>query len=498
MPKCLHLLKLITVSTLLFLTARSIADEKKSPNFWDEIPVSASTTAPQEIKDDYWYSQFQRVNKEIAAAKNPQIIFFGDSITWKWSLGSKKNSGLRIWNNKLSKYNPINMGSSGDITPVMLYRVTHGNLDFPKGKDPEVAVLLCGTNNFVVTQSAGGQVQWDLGRDCPPEDVAHGVRAIAQVFRRRLPHTRVIMMGILPVANKIKWGKCQKVNAFNAEYSYNKDEIIYMDLQDKFLRPDGSINERLFTDGTHLTEEGYRVWYECLEPVISSFMESKPLDPVKIMHIGGSIVEGIDSASCYRRYLDGMLRRKGNLIDFVGSRNKHHDNQTEPDSYEYDVDHEGHWGKNSKWLAENIDAMLADDVPDIAVIYTGTEDVRSNTGSVESLAGDVIKNINRMIDVLRSKNPNVKVIVSKIMPVRGKTEEIDLLNNKISGYIENHSTAKSAIVMADLHTGFDVSGDLTDSGFLPNSIGAKKMASVFAAEINEMINRSINTDANSI
>lgn len=48
------------------------------------------------------------------------------------------------------------MGNSGDITPVMLYRVTHGNLDFPKDHQPKVAVLLCGTNNFVVTQSAGG------------------------------------------------------------------------------------------------------------------------------------------------------------------------------------------------------------------------------------------------------------------------------------------------------------------------------------------------------
>jgi hypothetical protein len=39
------------------------------------------------------------------------------------------------------------MGNSGDITPVMLYRVNHGNLDFPKGQAPRVAVLLCGTNN---------------------------------------------------------------------------------------------------------------------------------------------------------------------------------------------------------------------------------------------------------------------------------------------------------------------------------------------------------------
>ena len=67
------------------------------------------------------------------------------------------------------------MGNSGDITPVMLYRVTHGNLDFAKNHQPKVAVLLCGTNNFVVTQSDGGKVRWDLGANCPPEDVAEDV-----------------------------------------------------------------------------------------------------------------------------------------------------------------------------------------------------------------------------------------------------------------------------------------------------------------------------------
>ena len=49
-------------------------------------------------------------------------------------------------------------------------------------------------------------------------------------------------------------------------------------------------------------------------------MKAEPLKPVKIMLIGDSITEGRDSSGSYRRYLDGMLRRAGRLIDFVGSR----------------------------------------------------------------------------------------------------------------------------------------------------------------------------------
>jgi len=149
----------------------------EGPGFWDPIPASPSTTAPDAIKDGYWHGQFQRVNKEVAAANDVQLVFFGDSITKGWTLLQAK--GKPVWQQRFTQYNPINMGNSGGITPTMLYRVTHGNLDFPEGQAPAVAVLLCGTNNYVVTQSDGGNVKWDLGMDTPPGEVADGIRAIA-------------------------------------------------------------------------------------------------------------------------------------------------------------------------------------------------------------------------------------------------------------------------------------------------------------------------------
>lgn len=191
------------------------------------------------------------------------------------------------------------------------------------------------------------------------------------------------MLGILPVSKEEKWKKCQKTNAFNAALSYNKNEVIYVDLKDKFALPDGSINTKLFTDGTHLTPEGYKLWKESMKPIISGIMEKEPLKPVRIMLIGDSITEGIDSSGAYRRYLDGMLRRSGHLIDFVGSRKKHNDGKTAPDNYEYDVDHEGHWGKDSAWLAKNMPDLLSDDVPDVAVIQIGTEDIVSASATAE-------------------------------------------------------------------------------------------------------------------
>lgn len=458
-----------------------------SPGFWDEVPLSPSTTMPLKVEDDYWNGEFQRVNREVSVAEGTRIVFFGDSITWHWSLGNA--TGKDVWNENYAKYKPINMGNSGDITPVMLYRTTHGNLDFPAGKQPKIAVLLCGTNNFVVTQSNGGKEKWDLGAKCPPADIANGQRSIAQVFRRRMPETRLILMAILPVADKAKWAKCQQVNAINAAVDYNRSEVAYIDLQDKFLLPDGTINRSLFTDGTHLTAEGYRVWAKGIEPLVEQFMNAPPLRPEKIMLIGDSSTEGLDSSSSYRCHLDGMLRRSGRQIDLIGSRKKHNDDKTEPDGDQYDVDHEGHWGKDSAWMAENMPRLLAGNVPDVAVIHLGTEDVSSSKADAEPLADGVVKNISQVIEALRSRNANVKIVLSNVIPAKGKEAVVKLLNVKISQYAQSHSTSRQPVVLADPNLGFDVSHDLTDAGILPNASGARKMAEAFAGAIQRLPGR---------
>jgi lysophospholipase L1-like esterase len=291
------------------------------------------------------------------------------------------------------------------------------------------------------------------------------------------------MMGILPVSNKAKWARCRKTNALNAALAYNNDEVVYLDLQDKFLQTDGWINKRLFTDGTHLTPAGYRLWAQSLEPIVSKIMKAEPLDPVRIMLIGGSITEGVNSSCSYRRYLDGMLRRAGHLIDFVGSRKKHNDNKTQADSYEYDVDHEGHWGKGSGWLAENMPALIADNVPDVAVIHMGTKDIVSGSGGAEKILGD----IGKVINALRSKNKTVKIVLAKIIPAKSKADEIKLLNRRIAQYAKAHSTARSPVLIADQHSDFDAASDLADDGVSPNAAGAEKMAAMFARVINKML-----------
>jgi len=455
------------------------------PNFWDPIPVSPSTTVPERIADEYWHGQFERVNQSIATTDDCQIVFFGDSITAAWTLLNQV--GLPVWQERYAAMNPINMGNSGDITPVMLYRVTHGNLDFPEDAQPRVAVLLCGTNNYVVTASDGGNVQWQLGMDTPPEDVASGARAIAQEFRRRLPHTRVILLGILPVRQQAKWALCQQTNAINAMLAYNEDEVVYLDLADRFTQEDGSQIAELFTDGTHLTEAGYNVWADAIDPMIERMMDAGPLEPTKIMLIGDAVTEGADSASCYRLYLDGMLRRQGLLFDFVGSQRSEVSGVSGPGSYGFDPDHEGYRGADSATIAENLADVLPDHVPDIAVVQAGTSDIRWNSVHSDLHTDALIGNIDRMVMALRNENAHVGIVLTQILPIPGREGAVAQLNRAVLAYAGSNTTAASPIVVADLYTGFDAESGLSLDGYLPSPAGAEQMARVYSVAIQRLL-----------
>lgn len=259
---------------LVLLSAFGLAQEKQ-PGFADCIPLSPSTRAPQKIEDGYWQSQFTKVNQAVAGAEGTQVVFFGDSITLRWSLAGAE--GRKVWEKQFADYRPINMGNSGDITPVMLYRIRNGNLNFPNGEAPQVAVLLCGTNNYVVTASDGGKVKWNLGMKTPPREVADGIRAVARSFRRHVPETRIILLGILPVRNQAKWTKCAHTNKILSSYHYPENEVVFLNLQDRFLTEDGTLNPKLFTDGTHLTPAGYEVMARALAPEIKRLIKLGPI-----------------------------------------------------------------------------------------------------------------------------------------------------------------------------------------------------------------------------
>ena len=477
---------------LLAALAMGLADPpspvQAAEHFWDEIPLSP---APRCHPKFWMITGTANSRGSIARWLPHKTPGWFSSVIRSPGHGRSDPPLVGRFGKISSRSSSHQHGNSGDITPVMLHRVTRGNLDFPNGRHPEVAVILCGINNFGVTKAPAARKSGTWVR-LPAGGHRPRTTGDRPGIPPQLPQTRLIMMALLPVADSAKWQKCQRVNAINANLALESDEVAFINLQDSFLQPDGTINKALFTDGTHLTKGGLSGMGKRHFPVIEKFMKAPPLAPVKIMLIGGSATEGLDSSTSYRRYLDGMIRRSGHLSDFVGSRHKHKDGTAEPDSYQFDPDHEGHWGRDSEWIADNMPRLLERNVPDVAVIHLGAEDILANKTEAEPLTDGIIKNIDRVITALRLKSAKVKIVIAQNLPVRGREETCVLLNQKIARLARSSASTLSPVVFAEANQRFEPHHDMSKDDALPNASGARKIAGTLSNAINTLLGPSSN------
>src|SRR5215218_636505 len=105
------------------------ADSKSDENKSDAEQAAATAGKPAScvpaVKDPQRHEQFMK-DKEAALEKGPiRLVFVGDSITDAWR-GGEQNS---IYEERWGKYNPLNLGISGDKTEHVLWRLEHGELD---------------------------------------------------------------------------------------------------------------------------------------------------------------------------------------------------------------------------------------------------------------------------------------------------------------------------------------------------------------------------------
>ena len=170
-----------------------------------------------------------------------KMVMVGDSIT----------HGFPLKESPFAKYSPFNYGQPGDSIQDAHYRLTRPELSKIK---PKVVVIMLGTNNMTAT----GQ----------PKEIADGVRAVVTKTQAIWPGAHIILMGILP-------------NGRNAELAAKASELIakmddgktvhYLNIRDKFV-PEGDNWKYLKPDKVHLLPDGYKVWTEALEPVVSKLM----------------------------------------------------------------------------------------------------------------------------------------------------------------------------------------------------------------------------------
>ncbi len=196
------------------------------------------------------------------------LIFLGDSITQNYERdGPQPFLDFRpVWRRFYGDRHAVNLGFKGDATAHLLWRMTHGELD---GIAPKAAVILIGANNF-------GHLHWSAA------DTALGIETVVAEARRRLPHTKLLLVGILPsVRSDYVTESTRAVNAaLAARYGGGAVAgVTYIDVTPVFLA-DGAVNTSLFYDPEltppdpplHPTPTGQARMAEAIEPALSAML----------------------------------------------------------------------------------------------------------------------------------------------------------------------------------------------------------------------------------
>jgi lysophospholipase L1-like esterase len=229
---------------------------------FNSLAALAENTALVPTPRDFPTNWMSRHDAYVAEAKKGGIdlLFLGDSITdgWRWG-----NGGSKIWPQLYAPRHAANFGIGYDRIQNVLWRVENGELE---NIHPKVVVLLIGTNN-------SGNEDNGQPRNTTPE-IIEGISNLVRQIQARLPETKILLLGLFPRGEKSDPIR-EQVKAVNAGISKLADgkTIVFLDLGEKFLAPDGTLSRDLFPDLLHPNAKGFQIWADAMEPTLSEMLK---------------------------------------------------------------------------------------------------------------------------------------------------------------------------------------------------------------------------------
>ncbi|MGY8768908.1 MAG: GDSL-type esterase/lipase family protein [Pirellulales bacterium] len=201
-----------------------------------------------------WMTRHQTVLDRNKIVK-PDIITIGDSITHYWA-GEPKAPlawGTDAWQTLYEGFTVSNMGCGWDRTENVIWRLQNGELENIR---PKVAVILIGTNNLPVKNTA--------------EEIYWGIKTVIDEVHRKSPKTQVLLLGLLPRKNQFDTSPNQ-VNELLSSLD-QQSNITFQNVNTKLLNQQGQPLPELYKDGVHVNAAGYAVIAKELRPIIVKLM----------------------------------------------------------------------------------------------------------------------------------------------------------------------------------------------------------------------------------
>ena len=206
----------------------------------------------------------------------------------------------------------------------------------------------------------------------------------------------------------------------------------------------------------------------------------------KIMPLGDSITRGINGVippeelTGYRQKLYLDLIDEGYDIEFVGS-----EQEGESASPAFDIDHEGHGGWQASGgigggLANNVFDWLMAHPADIVLLHIGTNDITEG-----ETPGEVLSQIELILDEIFTYDPDIIVIMAKIINREPYNADTNTLNNLLPGMVNSHANREN-IFIVDQENALTYPNDLGDEVH-PDETGYNKMADVWYSELEQIL-----------
>eukprot|EP00545_Synedropsis_sp_CCMP1620_P007940 CAMPEP_0119025064 /NCGR_PEP_ID=MMETSP1176-20130426/33071_1 /TAXON_ID=265551 /ORGANISM="Synedropsis recta cf, Strain CCMP1620" /LENGTH=214 /DNA_ID=CAMNT_0006980515 /DNA_START=122 /DNA_END=766 /DNA_ORIENTATION=- len=191
----------------------------------------------------------------------------------------------------------------------------------------------------------------------------------------------------------------------------------------------------------------------------------------------------------YRYYLwRTLVLQLHDAVDFVGTlRDSAYGNNpdwppvvlADPNTgrdmeYDFDQDHEGHWGEGVEYILDHLDGWLDSysAPPTIALVHLGTNDC---------IAGEdpngIYQELLRVAETLHAHHPDMQVFVATLIPSTystGLQDCLDAVNNNLEASLLLN-TVGGPVHLVDMVEGFDIATDTWDS-LHPTSEASETMA----------------------
>ena len=229
-------------------------------------PRTVLAATPISRMDTHWWrARFEAKQQELRT-HHVDLIFLGDSITQNYELSGPPewHDFAPVWRRFYGDRNAVNLGFKGDATSHLLWRIENGEV---AGIAPKVAVILIGANDL-------GRLHWSA------DDTVAGIDAIVEQLRSRLPHTRLLLLGVLPSdRSAFVTETTLAINRTLAEHYRSRNDVTYLDIAPTFMKA-GRLDRDLFFDPRltppepplHPTAEGQALMAEAIEPTLAALL----------------------------------------------------------------------------------------------------------------------------------------------------------------------------------------------------------------------------------